>query len=414
MSQQEEFKKKMWDVVTPHIYGSQAPKAPSKAISIYDIEKEKQKVRDLENANAQGEAYGSARLSAPVYQPQISEVPIIENADEILTQQPKQEVKEEAKIEQPKSFYSQFLDMTKAPITADEQARRDRASRAVQATGALGNLMSAFANLTFTGKGAPSQSLPTQAVDKIGGEMTTWQDKLRSEREKYAAAGLAAIAKDYEIAYRAAKDKEDREDRLAQREIDNTIRLGNLEISKAKLANDAEYQRRMLDLRAKDLIQNGVKADNAFKQAMKELSLKEDQLKLGRDELNARVNGTYYSGSTKGAKGITPKVVDTIGGQMQINEDAYTPEVMSQALSSIGYTTDGMSETSMRSAIGAILGNYSDADTSKAENKGAAALRENLMKAGVLKGEDSKKVNLNLSSLFGDKLAEKDSVKTDW
>ena len=25
---------------------------------------------------------------------------------------------------------------------------------------------------------------------KVGGEMTTWQDKLRSEREKYAAAGL--------------------------------------------------------------------------------------------------------------------------------------------------------------------------------------------------------------------------------
>lgn len=307
--------------------------------------------------------------------------------------------------------YQDFLKTIQKPITPEEEERRERASRAVQGVAGLGNLMSAFANLTFTGKGAPSQTLPTQQVDAMGKEMTSWKDKLKAEREKYQAAELGAKVEQWKM------EQEERRyaDQLKQQGIENTIKLGNLEVSRAKLAHDMDYAKQMLDLRVKELIQNGEKSQKAFQQAMKELGLKERQLALAENELAARKDGSYYSNYGKGTTTATPKVVNTIGGQMQVNEDAYTPEVMSQALSSIGYTTDGMSETSMRSAIGAILGNYSDADTRKAENKEAAALREYLMKAGVLKGESSKKVDLDLSSLFGDKyVAERDSVETDW
>ncbi len=88
--------------------------------------------------------------------------------------------------------YADFIKTLQKPITPEEEARRERAARAVQGVAGLGNLMSAFANLTFTGKGAPSQTLPTQSVDNMSKEMTSWKDKLKAEREKYQAAELGA------------------------------------------------------------------------------------------------------------------------------------------------------------------------------------------------------------------------------
>lgn len=90
------------------------------------------------------------------------------------------------------SPYQDFAKLWQKPITPEEEARRERAARAVQGVAGLGNLMSAFANLTYTGKGAPSQTLPTQQVDAMGKEMTSWKDKLKAEREKYQAAELGA------------------------------------------------------------------------------------------------------------------------------------------------------------------------------------------------------------------------------
>ena len=88
--------------------------------------------------------------------------------------------------------YQDFAKMWQKPITPEEEAKRERAARAVQGVAGLGNLMSAFANLTFTGKGAPSQTLPTQSVDAMTDKMTAWKDKLKAEREKYQAAELGA------------------------------------------------------------------------------------------------------------------------------------------------------------------------------------------------------------------------------
>lgn len=304
--------------------------------------------------------------------------------------------------------YQDFAKLWQKPITPEEEARRERAARAVQGVAGLGNLMSAFANLTFTGKGAPSQTLPTQSVDAMSDKMTSWKDKLKAEREKYQAAELGAKAQQWKM----AQDERIYADALKQQGIENELKLGNLEISRAKLAHDMDYAKQMLDLRAKELIQNGAKADRAWEQALAELGLKREQLKLSREELAARKDGSYYSNYGKGTVAATPKVVNTIGGQMQVNEDAYTPEVMSQALNSLGYVTDDMSETSMRSAIGAILGNYSDNPADKDANREARAMMEYLTGAGVL--GNGIKPSLDLSSIINKATAVTDSTKTDW
>mgnify|MGYP006967402339 CR=1 FL=1 len=102
-----------------------------------------------------------------------------------------------------------------------------------------------------------------------------------------------------------------------QQGIDNELKLGNLEISRARLAHDIDYAKQMLDLRAWELIQNGIKADRAWEQALAELGLRREQLKLSREELDARKDGSYYSGGGSGSSKWTP--VSTHVGNMEID-----------------------------------------------------------------------------------------------
>lgn len=97
------------------------------------------------------------------------------------------------------AWLSDYVNSLKKPITPEEEARRERAARAVQGVAGLGNVMTAFSNLAFTGKGAPSQTLPTQQTDAMGKGITSWQDKLASEREKYAAAMLGAKTQQWKM-----------------------------------------------------------------------------------------------------------------------------------------------------------------------------------------------------------------------
>ena len=263
--------------------------------------------------------------------------------------------------------YTDFIKTLQKPITPEEEARRERAARAVQGVAGLGNLMSAFANLTYTGKGAPSQTLPTQQVDAMGKEMTSWKDKLKAEREKYQAAELGAKTQQWKM----AQDERRYADALKQQGIENELKLGNLEISRAKLAHDIDYANQMLDLRAKELIQNGTKADRAWEQALAELGLKREQLKLSREELAARKDGSYYSGGGGSSK-WTP--VSTHAGNMEIdysklngvNLAKYAKRLeengddeLSKAIAALG---DGKESTEqLRQKIGKALTNPSNA-----------------------------------------------------
>jgi hypothetical protein len=297
------------------------------------------------------------------------------------------------------SPYQDFAKLWQKPITPEEEARRERAARAVQGVAGLGNLMSAFANLTFTGKGAPSQTLPTQSVDAMGKEMTSWKDKLKAEREKYQAAELGAKTQQWKM------EQEERRyaDQLKQQGIENTIKLGNLEISRAKLAFDMDYAKQMLDLRVKELIQNGKKADQAFAQAMKELDLRKDQLQLSRDELTARQDGSYYSKS--GSTGKAPTYLDVNGITMRYNEDALTDAASMQAANILGLGDEANSPTQARMMVGAALNNK-DPKMSEEDKKKIADVTEYLIGVGAIaaesKGNGEKKLGLNKKTISWD------------
>ena len=374
---QKKYTEELYGKITPYLMGPQANQETiDKAHSIYDIEAVKQKERNLENANAQGEAFGLARLSTPVYQPKVNEVPIIENSDEILAQQPK--------VEGPTkktgaAWLSDYVNSLKKPITPEEEARRERAARAVQGVAGLGNVMTVFSNLAFTGKGAPSQTLPTQQADAMGKEITSWQDKLAVEREKYAAAALGAKTQQWKM------EQEERRyaDQLKQQGIENTIKLGNLEMSRAKLAHDMDYAKQMLDLRVKELMQNGENAKNAHIRAMKELGIQEQRLGLAKDELKARQDGSYYTG--KKTEDWVP--VNTHVGNMEIDNNklkgvnlAQYAEMLQQngedelarALASLN--GDEKSLEQLRQTIGKALVNPSN-----------TAIVEDMIKKGILR-----------------------------
>lgn len=142
--------------------------------------------------------------------------------------------------------YTDFIKTLQKPITPEEEARRERAARAVQGVAGLGNLMSAFANLTFTGKGAPSQTLPTQSVDAMTDRTTSWKDKLKAEREKYQAAELGAKVEQW----KAELDAQHRAQQQAnvdrafeyQKSQDEKLAAERAQAREDKLAEDARKQ----------------------------------------------------------------------------------------------------------------------------------------------------------------------------
>lgn len=277
------------------------------------------------------------------------------------------------------AWLSDYVNSLKKPITPEEEARRERAARAVQGVAGLGNVMTAFSNLAFTGKGAPSQTLPTQQADAMGKEITSWQDKLASEREKYAAAQLGAKTQQWKM------EQEERRyaDQLEQQGIENTIKLGNLEISRAKLAHDMDYAKQMLNLRVKELMQNGENAKNAHIRAMKELGIQEQRLGLAKDELKARQDGSYYTGK----KTEDWKPVSTHVGDMEIDNSKLNginlaqyaemlkengEDELARALASL--SGDEKSLEQLRQTIGKALVNPSN-----------TAIVEDMIKKGILR-----------------------------
>lgn len=304
----------------------------------------------------------------------------------------------EEKIEDPTggvtpNYYSMYVKSLTPPITPEEEARRERAARAVQGIGQLGNMMTAFSNLTFTGKGAPSQTLATAQADKMTDDVTSWRDRLKSEREKYAAADLAGKAQQWKM------EQEERRyaDALKQQGIDNAIKLGNIEVSRAKLANDTEYQKQMLDLRVKELVQNGKKADQAFTQAMKELGLKERSIQLSEKEQQARKDGSYYSNSRNGGK--APTYLDVNGTTMRYNEDALTDAASMQAANILGVGDEASSPTQARMLVGAALNNKSP-EMSEEDKRKIADVTEYLIGVGAINGE--KRLGLNKKTINWD------------
>lgn len=97
---------------------------------------------------------------------------------------------------------SGVLDGLIRPLSAQEQANRERAYAARQGVAGLGNGLAALANVLYTGAGATPQQIP-DIPDAGGQQLMSWQERLKQDRYKQSEMDLAAQREAANDAYRA-------------------------------------------------------------------------------------------------------------------------------------------------------------------------------------------------------------------
>lgn len=97
-------------------------------------------------------------------------------------------------------LYKQYYE---SPMAKEEEDRRARAASAISGIANLGNVMNSFSNLIFTGKNAPSQTLPTYK----GPDIQSFRDKAVNARRLYGDAMIRGIQAD-DAAYRQDQARE--------------------------------------------------------------------------------------------------------------------------------------------------------------------------------------------------------------
>lgn len=148
------------------------------------------------------------------------------------------------------SEYHQFQDLYSQlyenPITPEEEEKRKRAASAVEGIGHLGNVMNAFSNLIFTGKGAPSQQLP-----EVPDEIQKFEDRLAEKRRMYASGLMGAKARDlqdwkdaYTMSYNQKKAIDDRAMELMKLNANMTSQQAKLQAQQDIAAKRAEETKR--------------------------------------------------------------------------------------------------------------------------------------------------------------------------
>lgn len=149
------------------------------------------------------------------------------------------------------SEYHQFQDLYsqlyEKPITPEEEDRRKRAASAVEGVGHLGNVLSAFSNLIFTGKGAPSQELPKVPDSRL----QTFEDRIAEKRRMYASGLMGAKARDlqdwkdaYTMRYNQKKAIDDRAMELMKLNANMTSQQAKLQAQQDIAAKRAEETKR--------------------------------------------------------------------------------------------------------------------------------------------------------------------------
>lgn len=79
-----------------------------------------------------------------------------------------------------------FKSFASPPISPEEEERRKKAALAVEGIGHLGNIFSSISNLIYTGKDAPSQTMPQAPSSNIA----SFEDRIRRMRDNYNSARL--------------------------------------------------------------------------------------------------------------------------------------------------------------------------------------------------------------------------------
>lgn len=174
----------------------------------------------------------------------------------------------------PVSDYDNFSELVKqytsAPMTEEEQKRRERGAAAAQSMGALGNVLSAFSNLAFTGGVAPSQKLPE--LPDANKDVQAFRTQVEKSRQAYLnnlLQGRALQQKGEELGLKRADlvRKANAEDK--RWEIQDMLTDAKLKRMQAASAKD--------DATRKKLEQE---ADNLVAFAQKKLQLMDSQIEL--------------------------------------------------------------------------------------------------------------------------------------
>lgn len=187
----------------------------------------------------------------------------------------------------PVSDYDNFSELVKqytsAPMTEEEQKRRERGAAAAQSMGALGNVLSAFSNLAFTGGVAPSQKLPD--LPDANKDVQAFRTQVEKSRQAYLnnlLQGRALQQKGEELGLKRADlvRKVNAEDK--RWEIQDMLTDAKIKRMQAATAKD-EATRKKLER----------EADNIVALAQKKLQLMDSQIGLN----NQRASHVGSSGS---------------------------------------------------------------------------------------------------------------------
>ncbi len=180
----------------------------------------------------------------------------------------------------PVSDYDNFSELVKqytsAPMTEEEQKRRERGAAAAQSMGALGNVLSAFSNLAFTGGVAPSQKLPD--LPDANKDVQAFRTQVEKSRQAYLnnlLQGRALQQKGEELGLKRADlvRKVNAEDK--RWEIQDMLTDAKIKRMQAATAKD--------DASRKKLEQE---ADNIVALAQKKLQLMDSQIGLNNQRAN--------------------------------------------------------------------------------------------------------------------------------
>ena len=203
----------------------------------------------------------------------------------------------------PVSDYDNFSELVKqytsAPMTEEEQKRRERGAAAAQSMGAVGNVLSAFSNLAFTGGVAPSQKLPD--LPDTNKDVQAFRTHVEKSRQAYLnnlLQGRALQQKGEELGLKRADlvRKVNAEDK--RWEIQDMLTDAKIKRMQAASAKD-EATRKKLER----------EADNIVALAQKKLQLMDSQ--IGLNNQRAR-----YVGSDGSGKSII-EIADPVTGELK-------------------------------------------------------------------------------------------------
>ena len=233
----------------------------SKAHSIYDIEKEKQAVRDKEKAEAnelgrlyvEGRRYGLDELMEEVNAvPHVDKPVVDENVPIIDTTLEKEalpnNLNTEKKESNPLDDYVKLVNDLWTKEDEEAAKKKQKAAQWILAAQMLGDSIGALSNVYWTGKGANAQKLEPGAQKAAATTYQLEQD-IRNAREKAAKAKMDATLKKYEMEMQREREKK-ADERYASEQAESRRRYDEgMAYRRERDAKSDEQHKELLEFR---------------------------------------------------------------------------------------------------------------------------------------------------------------------